>query len=283
MKRNIHVALFAWAAYILVFLQVLWGALRDHPKAYSGDDLLLFGAVPVVLWIERQSIRSSIMASVTGYGAYGAIVFACGLFLCVIGQVVSYLYFEVWGLFLMASGLLMALSAREHVGSALFIGLFGTVMVLLGRVAPEMLSAELAVNIASLTALLLNGAVLPITSSGVTLYFGPYVAEVTKACAGMNSIFSLIALSLLYVRQGMRRTLWHDLALMACVIPVAVAANLLRVISLVLATWYVGEGFAQGVVHDLAGVLSFVLALLMLYGVDRALFRFFGSRSFGEG
>jgi exosortase/archaeosortase family protein len=46
-----------------------------------------------------------------------------------------------------------------------------------------------------------------------------------------------------------------------------------RVLVLALATYYLGERAAQGLVHDLAGVLLFVVALAAMFAIDALLVR----------
>jgi|GEM_PF-2654935 len=249
----------------------------------NGDEPLLYAVVAVLLWIERRSIVASLRGDGLGYPLYGLLLFFFGLLLYTTGQLYPVMILDVWGLCLIASGLIAALAPREHFRSAVFIGLSGSVLVVLGRLAPELLSSELAVVLASLSARMLDTLFFPVVSNGVTLYFGPYTAEVTDACSGMNSIFSLMALAVLYLREGVHRKPLHITVLVAMVIPVAILANLARVIMLVLVTRFIGDGFAHGWFHDVAGVMTFVVALVMLDMIDRALFwtgRFVGlSRS----
>jgi len=262
-----------WLLYAFMFMQSVAAYTLFNPYFGHNDEPLLYGTVAAVLWIERHSIMASIRGCGLGRPWPGFAVFCFGLSSFVLGRLFPVMTLEVWGLFLMASGLVLALAPREYLRSAAFIGFAGVVLVVLGRLAPEALSSSLAVTIASATATLLNAAVMPIAANGVVLYFGPYSAEVAHACSGMNSIFALVALSLLYLREGVQRKVWHIAILVALVIPVAVLTNTIRVIMLVLATWYIGERFAHGLFHDLAGIIVFVLALAILALIDLFLFR----------
>jgi exosortase/archaeosortase family protein len=47
-------------------------------------------------------------------------------------------------------------------------------------------------------------------------------------------------------------------------------SNFVRVIVLVLVTYYLGEAAAQGFVHDFAGLLMFAVALLTIFAIDQA-------------
>lgn len=112
---------------------------------------------------------------------------------------------------------------------------------------------------------------LPIGGTGVMIQIGQYQLLVAAACSGLNSIVSLSALTLFYIyimHAGERR---RQLILLLFVVPVAIAVNFLRVLILILLTYYAGESIAQSFLHDLAGVTMFVLALVFMVMVDAAL------------
>jgi len=55
------------------------------------------------------------------------------------------------------------------------------------------------------------------------------------------------------------------------VIPIAIAANIVRVGALVLITYHLGNAMAQGYLHNFAGMVTFVSALLFIFALDWAL------------
>jgi len=113
----------------------------------------------------------------------------------------------------------------------------------------------------------------PVAQTGAAIHIDQYELLVETACAGLGSLLTLSALGLLYVHlrwnSGMRRSL----ALMALVVPIAIFANFLRVVMLVLLTYYFGNEVAQGVAHDAAGMLMFVIAMLAMLAADALLQR----------
>jgi exosortase/archaeosortase family protein len=52
------------------------------------------------------------------------------------------------------------------------------------------------------------------------------------------------------------------------VVPVAIFSNFIRVVTLILVTYYFGEAAGQGFIHDFAGLTVFLVALLSIFGVD---------------
>ena len=109
----------------------------------------------------------------------------------------------------------------------------------------------------------------PVANSGVIIQIGQYQLLVAAACAGLNSIVTLAALCLFYVYLTHRSSLAAFLVVAVAAIPIAVLSNFVRVLVLVLVTYYMGEAAAQGFIHDFAGLLMFAVALLTMFAIDR--------------
>lgn len=111
----------------------------------------------------------------------------------------------------------------------------------------------------------------PVARLGVTIYVASYQLLVEDACAGLNSLVSLSAIGLFYVYM-LRGSNWrYSILLLALVVPIAIAANCVRVAALVLLTYHAGDAVAQGYLHNFAGMVTFTSALLFIFLVDRLL------------
>ncbi|MBB3892078.1 exosortase [Phenylobacterium haematophilum] len=114
---------------------------------------------------------------------------------------------------------------------------------------------------------------IPVFREGVTLMIGHYQLLVEDACSGMNSITGLVAISLFYIYL-LRNASWrYSLFLVALVIPIAIVANIIRIVTLVLLTYFFGDAVAQGFLHMAAGIFLFVTALLLVFAVDHLMSR----------
>ncbi|MBB4857389.1 exosortase [Novosphingobium chloroacetimidivorans] len=111
----------------------------------------------------------------------------------------------------------------------------------------------------------------PVARDGVLLYIGQYELVVAAACSGMNSILSLTAIGLFYVYLLHRAHMRYAALLALLMVPVALFANAVRVIALLLITYYGGEAAGQGILHDAAGLFIFLVALGTLLALDRML------------
>jgi len=112
---------------------------------------------------------------------------------------------------------------------------------------------------------------VPVARQGVTIFVAQYQLLVEDACSGMNSLVGLIAVSLLYIYL-MRGSNWrYSLALLCFVIPIAIAANIMRIMILILLTYFFGDKVAQGFLHFTAGMVLFATALVLVFGLDTLL------------
>ena len=130
--------------------------------------------------------------------------------------------------------------------------------------------SEAAVNV-------LHAADYPIGNSGVAIQIAQYELLVQQACAGLGSIFTLLAIGLLYIHLTNTAGRVRNLVLIASLVPIAVMANFARVLVLILLTYHAGNGVAQSFAHDVAGVVTFIFAVAGMLAVD-ALIRLASAR-----
>lgn len=108
----------------------------------------------------------------------------------------------------------------------------------------------------------------PVANSGVKIQIGQYQLLVAAACAGLNSLITLTALTVFYVYVSHRAEWRYMLALALSAVPISIFSNLVRVLILVLLTYYAGDAAAQGFLHNFAGLTTFAVALLSIYLLD---------------
>lgn len=221
---------------------------------------LLYQAWPDVAALRRPGNRLIAGAAIIGFLAIYAF-----------GRAFSFLSVEIAAFI----GLLIAIGY-------LYLG-FGVLrrfwfpILYLGFVVPmpgwfiDGITAPLKNYITYFATFLLDAAGYPIASQGVTLVVAQYQLLVEDACAGLNSIVSLTAISLFYIYILHNASWRYSLLLFLWILPAALFANLIRVILLVLITYHFGNAAAQGFLHSTAGMIMFVVALLSIFAVDKAM------------
>lgn len=100
------------------------------------------------------------------------------------------------------------------------------------------------------------------------MQIGQYQLLVADACAGLNTLFTLEALGLLYLNLVKHQSIARNIVLAICIVPISFVANVIRVIALTLITYHLGDEAGQGFLHDFAGMVLFMAALLLIILFD---------------
>ena len=148
-------------------------------------------------------------------------------------------------------------------------------MVPLPEALVAAVTAPLKTAVSLVASNLLYAAGFPVGRSGVMLTVGQYQLMVADACAGLNSMFTLEALGMLYMNLMRYTSAARNVTLAVMLIPIAFCANIGRVMILVLVTYFFGDAAGQGFVHGFAGMVLFLLALMLMLVLDKVLGMFF--------
>lgn len=117
----------------------------------------------------------------------------------------------------------------------------------------------------------LYGLGYPVARSGVVITIGGYKLLVADACAGLNSLFTLEALGLLYMNVVRHESVFRNIALAVFIVPISFSSNVIRILILSLLTYYFGEAAGQGFMHQFSGIALFLTALMLILLTDTAL------------
>lgn len=135
---------------------------------------------------------------------------------------------------------------------------------------------KLAVSVGAEQVLLWLG--YPVARVGVMLHLGPYQLLVADACAGMNSLFTLESLGLLYMNYQRQTSVARNALLATLIVPISYVSNVVRVLALALITFHWGDDAGRGFLHDFSGLVLFLTALFLIVGIDALLRRLFPDR-----
>jgi exosortase len=104
---------------------------------------------------------------------------------------------------------------------------------------------------------------IPVFAEGTTLNLPQGALQVADACSGFSTLYAALAVAFLTAystRSSARRLL-----VLAAAAPLAIGANILRVIALVLLVVWQGPGVLETFVHPLSGMMTFALALPIIF------------------
>ena len=256
-------------ALVVTVLPTLYATATQSWTQESGvhGPLVLATAVWLV-WRNWESIREEARP---GSLAIAVPVVVVGALLYTFGRSFNFLMIEVAALLLALLGI-----AYAYVGHKVLLKMWFPIFYL-GFLIPlpgwilDGFTQPLKILVSDIVTWLLSAVGYPISQVGVTLYIAQYQLLVEDACAGLNSIISLTAVGLFYIYLMHNASWRYSLLLLALLLPIAIAANVIRVIILVLLTYYFGNEVAQGYLHDVAGIVTFVSALLLFFLLDQML------------
>ncbi len=200
--------------------------------------------------------------------AFGWPFLAFGCIAYALGRSQGFLLLEIGSLVVNVAAIVLLLRGPKQlktIGFALFFMLF---MVPLPGTFVDAVTHPMKMAVSYVAEHILFSAGYPIARTGVILQIGPYQLLVADACAGLHTLFTLEALGLLYLNIVKHASLFRNVVLAVLIVPISFAANVIRVIVLTLVTYHFGDEAGQGFVHGFAGMVLFIVALLLIMAVD---------------
>lgn len=219
-----------------------------------------------LVWRSRAALLSPVAEKSSP--ALGWAVLIPGLLIYALGRSQDIILFEVGSQIPVLIGALLITTGFPAVRAMWFPLFFLIFMVPLPGFIVDAATGPLKQYISVIAENILYAVGYPIARNGVVLTIGQYQLLVADACSGLHSMFSLSAMGLLYLYLMQRTSAARNIILIASILPIAFAANVVRVMILVLVTYHFGDEAGQGFVHDFAGILLFVVGLLFLFALD---------------
>ena len=263
----------AWLAAIIGFAVMyvpLYRAAADGiwQTEEQGHGAIILAVLVWLFWTLRKDIDKlpSRPAPMLGWP-----VFVLGLLVYLTGRVFEISILTFASQPFIVAGVLLLFKGTAAVRVAWFPLVYFVFMIPLPGMLVDAITGSLKGVIANIVEALLYAAGYPIARSGVILSIGPYQLQVADACSGLNSMFSLSALGTLFMYMMGRKRNLHHAIMLAAILPVAFAANIIRVSTLVLVTYHLGDEAGQGFLHGAAGMVLVLVALVFFFLLDQVL------------
>lgn len=214
-------------------------------------------------WPEMMSASAGQPASWLGWP-----VLVVGLLLYALGRSQHILLFEIGSLIWVLVAVVLLLRGTRGAKTLWFGFFFMLFMIPLPSVVVDTLTMPMKMGVSYAAEHILYAFGYPIARTGVILQIGQYQLLVADACAGLQTLFTLEALGLLYLNLVRHESLARNVTLAILIVPISFTANIIRVIVLTLITYHFGDEAGQGFLHDFAGMVLFLSALLLIILVD---------------
>jgi exosortase len=135
----------------------------------------------------------------------------------------------------------------------------------------DSMTAPLRLFATAAAAGILNGFGLHVQRIGAGLFSAAgnsFAFNVAPECSGLRSLLAMTALMAFYAWYS-QKTLAKKWALFLCCIPVAVVANVCRIILVVVVAAFFGQDVAMGLWHDYSGYPIFLISIALMLALDR--------------
>src|SRR4051794_8933268 len=250
------------AAYVPTVLGLIDGPWQTEQE---GHGPLIIAASIWLVWQSREQLKTVELAPAPVLGWVGLLLGLLLMFLARTQDVLTAATFSfipvIAGCVLISAGWPMLRILAFPIGF-LFFAVPMPDWIIDGATVP------LKVFISDSVTRILYAAGFPIAQNGVMIMIGSCQLLVKDACSGMNSIFALSAIGVFYAYSFRWEQKVRAFIRLLSIIPITIAANFIRVLTLVLIAYYGGPDLLEGTVHDLTGIGLFVVAVILLFLLD---------------
>ena len=249
------------ALYLPTYADLARGAWTEEAHAHGALVLAVFGWL---VWRKRRALAVPTRPAVLA----GLAVLVVGLAAYLVGRALSIVSLEVASHIPVIAGAVLMIRGGSGLRMLAFPILFLAFAIPLPSFVIETATAPLKEIVSIAVQALLSVFGYDVHRAGVVLEVRGHELLIADACSGLNSIYSLFALALLYAQMVGPRTRARMAWLLLAVVPIAITANILRVTLLALITVHFGDEAAAGFLHGFAGMVVFLCALLLLIQFD---------------
>lgn len=257
------------ASFLLLFHQTIAKLVKD----WSTDPNFSHGfLIPFIsaymIWHRKESLsRLAINPN-----NWGFVVILMGMALHLVGNLGSEYFTKGFAMILTVGGLSLYLWGRQVSREMAIPILYLILMVPIPAIIWNKVAFPMQLFASAVTVGLVQLAGIPILREGNVLYLANTTLEVVDACSGLRSLTSMIALSGAFAYIVSMRTSFKWILFFSA-IPIAVSVNVLRLALTSVLAHFLGAEVAQGFLHEMSGILIFVVALVLLFGAYSLLSR----------
>lgn len=255
------------AITMIVFLVIYHNVILSLAHDWSIDDNFSHGfLIPLIsgflVWQDRERLAGiPVRPANTGLPMLAG---SLGLF--ILAHTGAELFTLRFSMILVLFSLLVYLAGWKMAGAVFFPLLYLAFMIPLPAIIWNKIAFPLKLFATDMAVNCIKILGLTVYSEGNIIFLPNTTLEVVDACSGLRSLMSLMALSAAFALISTHGTLKKWLLFFAAV-PVAIVVNIFRLtVTAVLAKIY-GPEVAEGFLHDASGILVFIVAFMMVYGV----------------
>lgn len=200
----------------------------------------------------------------------GIAVMALGLAVLLLGVYGSELFLSRVSLVILLAGLVLAFGGWLLLKELRFALLVLLLAIPIPAIVFSQITFPLQLLASTLASDLLPVFGVPVLREGNVINLPLMQLEVAEACSGIRSLMSLFTLAVFY-GYFMEKSNGRRVVLALASIPIAIAANAVRILGTGLCVQYWDPDKALGFFHEFSGWVIFLVSLVCLYLVHRAM------------
>jgi len=256
---SVIIGLLVAAVYyqVLVKLVIDWWQTPDFSHGFLVPPFAAY-----LIWEKRKTLRATKVAPSWS----GIAVMALGLIVLLLGVYGSELFLSRVSLIILLAGLVLCFGGRQFLKELRF----ALLVLLLAIPIPAILFSQITFPLQILASKLASGLLplfgVPVLREGNVIELPLMKLEVAEACSGIRSLMSLFTLAVFY-GYFMEKSAWRRVALVLASIPIAIAANAVRILGTGLCVQFWDPDKALGFFHEFSGWVIFLVSLASLYVV----------------
>jgi exosortase len=166
------------------------------------------------------------------------------------------------------AGIILFLFGRNHLKILILPIAFLLLMIPIPTIIFNQIAFPLQLLASRFGELALLASQIPVLREGNVIHLANTSLEVAEACSGIRSLISLLTLGIVYGYFTDSR-IWVRVVLALGTMPIAIAANGIRVAGTGIAAHFYGEQAAQGFFHSFSGWIIFIAAFVMMFVLYR--------------
>lgn len=272
-SQNLRRAQLAWSLALIgaLVVAVYFRVLADLVSTWWHDPDFSHGfLVPVfavyLAWVKKESIlKSEIVVSWTGIA-----VVAVGLVALFLGVYGASVFVARVSLVIVLTGLVQCFGGWKLVKTLRFALLVLFLAIPLPAIIFNQIALPLQFFTSKLASHLLPYFGVPVLRQGNIIELASMKLEVAEACSGIRSLVTLFTLAVFFGYFA-EKTFLRRVILALSSIPIAIAANAVRIFGTGLCVEYWGPDKALGFFHEFSGWVMFVVSLVCLFIVHFSL------------
>jgi exosortase len=219
-----------------------------------------------LVWVKRDTLRQTKIVPTWS----GVAVVALGMVVLILGVYGAELFLSRISLLIMLAGLILCFGGWQLLKELRF----ALMVLLLAIPIPAIVFNEITLPLqfwaSKAATAMLQMCDVPVLREGNVIELPLMKLEVAEACSGIHSLLSLFTLSVFY-GYFLEKSVLRRILLALASLPIAIAANAVRIFGTGLCVQYWDPDKAMGFFHEFSGLVMFLVSLFCLYLFHRAM------------